>query len=79
MPYSSGGRPATALSPMFGSSWPSYDQTSVPSSFWMSLRREVLVLVGQVAVEHVGRLDDVVVDADEDQVFDVHVRSPSLR
>src|SRR5581483_7799797 len=33
MPYSAGGRPATALSPMFGSSWPRNDKTSVPSSF----------------------------------------------
>ena len=33
MPYSSGGRPATAFSPMLGISRPSYAQTSLPSSF----------------------------------------------
>src|SRR6266511_2902071 len=32
MLYSSGGRPATALSPMLGISAPSYTHTSVPSS-----------------------------------------------
>src|SRR5581483_1762910 len=33
MPYSAGGRPATALSPMLGNSAPRNDQTSVPLSF----------------------------------------------
>ena len=44
IPYSSLGRPATALSPMFGTSKPWNDQTSVPSSLWMSVRGDVLVL-----------------------------------
>ena len=33
------------------------------------LRRELLPLVGKVVVEERGRLDDVVVDADQDQVL----------
>ena len=32
IPYSSGGRPATALSPMLGICWPSKTHTSVPSA-----------------------------------------------
>ena len=40
----------------------------------LDARRDVLVLRGQVVLEHVGRLDDVVVDADEDHVFDAHAR-----
>jgi hypothetical protein len=35
--YSSGGRPATAFSPMFGSSAPSNAQTSMPVSLRISL------------------------------------------
>ena len=33
MPYSSGGRPATAFSPTFGTCWFSKNQASVPSFF----------------------------------------------
>ena len=40
-------------------------------------RRDVLVLRGQVVLEHVGRLDHVVVDAHEDEIFEVH--GPSIR
>ena len=36
------------------------------------LRHHVLVLGGDVAVEHVRWFDDVVVDGDEDQVVHVH-------
>ena len=35
-------------------------------------RRDVLVLRRQVVLEHVGRLDDVVVDADQDEIFEAH-------
>ena len=34
MPYSSGGRPATAFSPTFGMTAPSNVQTSSPRSLW---------------------------------------------
>ena len=40
------------------------------------LRRQVLVLGGQVAVEHVGRLDHVVVDRHQDHVLDLHRETP---
>ena len=36
------------------------------------VRRDVLVLRREVVLEQVGRLDDVVVDADEDQVVEAH-------
>ena len=36
----------------------------------------VLVLCGNVRIEHVGRLGDVVVDADQDQIVLVHAAHP---
>ena len=45
----------------------------------LQLRRELLVLRGQVLLEHVGRLDDVVVDAHQDQVVHVHRLLPRVR
>src|SRR5207253_5113582 len=47
MLYSSGGRPATALSPMLGISLPSYTQTSVPSAR--------LTLLGACSFHFAGR------------------------
>ena len=41
--------------------------------------RDVLVLRGEVLLEHVGRLDDVIVDADQDEVFGAHGRSIRAR
>ena len=76
MPYSSGGRPATALSPMLGIALPSNTQTSLPSSMRTTSGARSPHLAGEVAVEQVGRLDDVVVDAHEDQVFGVHRQPP---
>ena len=78
MPYSSGGRPATALSPMLGISRPSKRQTSVPSSLRTTTGAPVLPLGRQVAVEHVRRLDDVVVDTDHDHVVDAHACARDL-
>jgi hypothetical protein len=40
------------------------------------LRRRVLVLRREVPLEDVGRFDDVVVDAHQDQVLDTHGRFP---
>ena len=74
MPYSSGGRPATALSATFEISWPSYTHAFVPSVAGDELRREVDVLRREAAVEQVRRLDHVVVDADQDHVVDLHCR-----
>ena len=75
MLYSSGGRPATALSPMFGITLPSYSQTSMPSR-WTLFGAAVLPLLGQVVVEERGRLDHVVVDAHQDQVVHLHRAPP---
>ena len=72
MPYSSGGRPATALRPMLGTSMPLKAQTSVPSSLCTTCGGEILVLGRKVAFEEVGGFDDVVVDADDDHVVDLH-------
>ena len=72
MPYSSGGRPATAFSPMLGISLalvhPDVAAVVLPDE----LRREVDVLGREAAVEQVRRLDDVVVDAHQDHVVETH-------
>src|SRR2546423_14372187 len=47
IPYSSGGRPATALSPMFGTSNSRNCHTSVPSSLWMTLGARSRYLAGR--------------------------------
>ncbi len=70
--YSSGGRPATAFSPMFGSSAPMNCHTSMPALLAHELRRDVGVLLREPALEEVGRFDGVVVDADENEVFEAH-------
>ena len=57
---------------MFTISLPSYSHTSVPSSRRTMRGRDVAPLLGQVRFEHVGRLDDVVVDAHENKVVDLH-------
>jgi len=44
----------------------------VKSVALLDSRCTVLVLGGNVALEHVGRLDDMVIDTDQDGVFDVH-------
>ena len=41
-------------------------------------RRDVAPLGREMSIEHGGRLDDVVVHADQDEVFDLH-DAPSLR
>ncbi len=72
MPYSSGVRPATAFSPMLGTSMPWKRQTSVPSSLRTTWGASSLVLRREVTLEEVGGLDDVVVDADDDHVVELH-------
>ena len=71
--YSSGGRPATAFSPMLGSSAPMNCHTSMPLSLRDELRRDASAcFAGEAALEEIGRLHHVVVDADEDHVFEAH-------
>jgi hypothetical protein len=43
------------------------------------LGRVVLVPLGEVVHEHVGGFDDVVVDADEDEIVSIHDGFPSGR
>ena len=57
---------------MFGIVAPLNTQTSSPSSVRTTRGAASAYLAGNPALEHVGRLDDVVVDADEDHVLDVH-------
>ena len=64
-PYSVFGRPATALNPTFGSSWPCHIQASPPSSVGDDARLVVRELAGEAAGEGVRWLDDVVVDRDD--------------
>ena len=52
--------------------WPSNTHFSMPSSPMMTWGTRSRYFAGDVAVEHVGRFDDVVVDAHQDQVVDVH-------
>jgi hypothetical protein len=68
-PYSSFGRPATALSPMFGigSVRPAHD-----------FRRLFRVPLRYVIAEHLGRLDHVVVHADHDEIVGVHGHHPVI-
>ena len=77
MPYSSGGRPATAFSPTLGICWPSNTQTLVPSSLVTSRGARSFHFAGEVALPHVGRLADVVVDAHQDHVVHLHGQSSS--
>ena len=75
LPQFSRGRPCTALSPKVAISWPSISQASVPSSRRITLGTRSLNFAGHVVLQVVGqrrRLDDVVVDADEDEVFRAH-------
>ena len=75
-PYSSGTRPATALRPTFGSAAPWNIQTSRPSSCVSTLGADLGGLLRQAPLEEVGRLDDVVVDAHQDQIVDLHCGTP---
>src|SRR5438270_6888128 len=54
MPYSSGGRPATALSPMLAISRPRNVHSSVPSSFWTTRGATSAYLAGMRAVNRSG-------------------------
>src|SRR5690606_13376679 len=40
------------------------------------LGREMLVLDAQMPIPHIARLDDVIVNADDDQIFHFHNRLP---
>ena len=48
----------------------------MPLSLRTSFGATSAYFAGEAALEQVGRLDDVVVDADEDQVFEPHAQSP---
>ena len=54
MPYSSRGRPATALSPMLGITAPLNTQTSAPSSVWTTLGAWSAYLAGTRPSNSVG-------------------------
>ncbi len=74
-PQLSRGRPCTALSPKVAISWPSMSHASVPLSRRMTRGTRSLYFGGNVVLQVLGerrRLDDVVVDADEDEVFRAH-------
>ena len=63
---------------MFGISLPSKTQTSWPSGLRTLFGAWSRHFVRHVVVEHVRRLDDVVVDAHQDHVFDAHLPLPHL-
>ena len=51
--------------------------TSMPLSLRTSFGATSAYFSGEAAFEEVGRLDHVIVDADEDHVFEAHVHPPS--
>ena len=73
--YSSGGRPATAFNPMFGSSAPMELPHVDAGVLAHELRRDLGVLLREPPFEQVGGLDHVIVDADQDEIFDAHAGS----
>ena len=73
------GRPATALSAAVSMTTSPNVQTSEPSSLRTSLGARSWYLAVEVVDEEVRRLDDVVIDADEDEIVDVeHVIPPRM-
>ena len=76
MPYSSGGRPATALSADVRHLCPCTARRRAVG-VGDELGRHVPVLGRQSPLEQVGRLDHVVVDAHQDHVVEIHRRSLS--
>ena len=75
-PYSSGTRPATALSPTLGSGVALEHPDVAAVVQRLDVRRHLGGLLRQAALEEVGRLDDVVVDAHQDQIVDLHCGPP---
>ena len=72
-PYSSCGRPATALSPMLGIVLAvEHPDVVAAARCCTTFGAWSAYFAGMRPVEHVRRLDHVVVDADEDHVVDVH-------
>ena len=76
MPYSSFGRPATAFSAAVSMTTSPNFQTSDPASLRTSFGARSWYFAVEVVDEEVGRLDDVVVDADEDEVVQFHHGGP---
>ena len=76
MPYSSGRTPGDGVEPDVGDLLVEElpDVRAVGRAD--HVRRDVLVLRGEVALEQIGWLDDVVVDAHDDHVVDLHGTSP---
>ena len=72
-PHSLLGQPTVAAMPkgveVF---WPWNSHSSTPASFRTTLGTRSRYLSGHVVVEHVGRLDHVVVDAHQDHVVHLH-------
>ena len=75
MPYSSLGRPATALSPTLGISAPLNTHTSEPSSLRTTFGAWSRYFAGMWA-RTCRRLDEVVVDAHHDHVVRSHAAPP---
>ena len=78
MPYSSLGRPATALSPMLGMVAPLKTHTSSPSGVRTTFGARSRYAAGMWPSNRSRGFDQVVVDADEDQVGCVHGGPPGM-
>ena len=71
-PYSSLGRPATALSATLGITTSRNCQESLPSGLCTNRGASWAYFLGKWFLEHVRRFDNVIVDADQDHVVFVH-------
>ena len=77
-PHSSAGHDTTALSPLTPCGLPWYIHWSTPLSSVTTIGASSLYLAGTWLQEHVRRLDDVVVDAHQDQVVGLHTSSSTV-
>ncbi len=77
MLYSSGGRPATALSPMFGIVLPSNSQTSIPSR-WTLFGANSFHLSGRWSSKRVGGSTTWSSTLTRIEVFRLHLVPPGI-
>ena len=73
-PYSSFGRPATAFSATLGITTSRNCHVSRAVRVVHQPRRLIQILLRQMVLEHVRRLNNVIINADQDHVFLVHAR-----
>ena len=78
MPHSSFGQPTTALRLPEPLATPWNHQRSMPSSPSTDSGRLIPPPIRHVSLEHVGRLDHVIVAADQNHILELHALSLRL-